>query len=40
MLVRIPEASHGIIRRPSNLINKVAHILGWFEKYRVVGQFD
>jgi acylaminoacyl-peptidase len=34
MLVRIPEASHGIIRRPSNLINKVAHILGWFEKYR------
>ncbi len=34
MLVRIPGASHGIARRPSNLMAKVAHILGWFEKYR------
>jgi acylaminoacyl-peptidase len=33
-LVRIPEASHGIASRPSNLIAKVAHILTWFEKYR------
>ena len=32
-LVRIPEASHGITRRPSNLIAKVAYILGWFEKH-------
>ncbi len=34
MLVRIPEASHGIAARPSHLIAKVAYILGWFEKYR------
>lgn len=33
-LVRIPEASHGIARRPSNLIAKVSHILKWFETYR------
>lgn len=33
-MVRIPDASHGITRRPSNLIAKVAHILVWFEKYR------
>ena len=30
-LVRIPETSHGIAARPSNLISKVAHILKWFE---------
>ena len=30
-LVRIPDASHGIATRPSNLIAKVAHILKWFE---------
>lgn len=33
VLVEIPEASHGIASRPSNLITKVAHILAWFEKY-------
>lgn len=33
-LVRIPEASHGITARPSNLIAKVQHILAWFERYR------
>lgn len=32
-MVRIPEASHGIAARPSQLISKVAHILAWFEKY-------
>ncbi|MFQ5506819.1 MAG: S9 family peptidase [Planctomycetota bacterium] len=32
-LVRIPGASHGIARRPSNLISKVLHILEWFEKH-------
>ena len=32
-LVRIPGASHGIARRPSQLIAKVAHVLGWFERY-------
>ena len=35
VLVRIPDASHGIASRPSNLIAKVAHILAWFEKYRI-----
>lgn len=30
-MVRIPGASHGIVKRPSNLMNKVAHILKWFE---------
>ncbi|MFQ5739520.1 MAG: prolyl oligopeptidase family serine peptidase [Acidobacteriota bacterium] len=34
VLVRIPAASHGITRRPSNLIAKVAHILKWFEGHR------
>ena len=34
VLVEIPEASHGIAARPSNLITKVAHILAWFEKFR------
>jgi len=34
VLVEIPEASHGIANRPSNLIAKVAHILAWFEKYK------
>ncbi len=33
-MVRIPDAPHGIARRPSNLISKVAHILAWFERYR------
>ena len=33
-LVRIPGASHGIYRRPSQHIAKVAEILEWFEKYR------
>ena len=33
-LVRIPEASHGIAARPSNLIAKVVHALKWFENYR------
>jgi dipeptidyl aminopeptidase/acylaminoacyl peptidase len=34
MMVRIPEASHGMVSRPSNLIAKVDNILAWFEKYR------
>jgi dipeptidyl aminopeptidase/acylaminoacyl peptidase len=32
-LVRIPEASHGIASRPSQLIGKVAYVLAWFERY-------
>ena len=33
VLVEIPDASHGIARKPSNLISKVAHTLAWFKKY-------
>ena len=32
-MVRIPNASHGIANRPSNLIAKVVYILKWFETY-------
>ena len=32
MLVRIPEAPHGIAARPSQLVTKVRHILAWFER--------
>lgn len=34
VMVRIPGASHGIYKRPSNLMSKVAHILWWFEQQR------
>ncbi|MGB3605653.1 prolyl oligopeptidase family serine peptidase [Psychroserpens sp.] len=34
VLVEIPDASHGIASKPSNLISKVAHTLAWFEKFR------
>lgn len=34
MLVEIPGASHGIARRPSNLISKIAHTVAWCDKYR------
>ncbi|MBV1911809.1 MAG: S9 family peptidase [Kangiellaceae bacterium] len=37
-MVRIPDAPHGIYRRPSNLMSKVAHIMWWFEKYRQPGK--
>jgi acylaminoacyl-peptidase len=33
-LLRIPEAPHAIIVRPSLLIAKVNYILAWFEKHR------
>ena len=33
-LVRVPDASHGIADKPSNLMAKVAYVLGWFERYR------
>ncbi len=35
-MVRIPGASHGIANRPSNLIAKLASILAWFDKYKVI----
>ena len=34
MLVRIPNANHGIASKPSNLIAKVNAIVSWFEKYK------
>ncbi|WP_224484943.1 alpha/beta hydrolase family protein [Robertkochia aurantiaca] len=34
VLVEIPEASHGIASRPSNLITKIKHTVAWFEKYK------
>jgi len=36
VMVRIPGASHGIARRPSHLISKVAHVLEWFQQHRKV----
>lgn len=39
-LVRIPGASHGIYKRPSNLMSKVAHILWWFEQQRKPSKDD
>ncbi len=33
-MVRIPDAGHGIANKPSNLIAKIAYILGWFDEYR------
>ncbi len=32
-MVRVPEASHGIASRPSQMLTKVTHILGWFDRY-------
>jgi dipeptidyl aminopeptidase/acylaminoacyl peptidase len=32
-MVRVPEATHGIASRPSGLLTKVAHVLGWFDRY-------
>jgi acylaminoacyl-peptidase len=32
-MVRVPGASHGIANRPSHLLAKVMHILGWFDRY-------
>jgi dipeptidyl aminopeptidase/acylaminoacyl peptidase len=34
MLVRIPETSHSITSRPSNMMRHVANITDWFEKYK------
>ncbi len=33
-LVRIPDASHGMDARPTQLIAKLAHIIAWFDKHR------
>ncbi len=36
-MMRIPDASHEIWEKPSNLIAKVAYILAWFDRYRHPG---
>lgn len=36
-LVRIPEASHEINRRPSNMLAQVLNTIGWFERYGAKG---
>ena len=38
VLVEIPEASHGIANRPSNLITKIAHTVAWFDKFRTANK--
>lgn len=35
-VIRLPGASHDMSRRPSQLMAKIANIVAWFEKYRVV----
>jgi len=32
-MVRVPGASHGIAGKPSNLVQKVGNIIGWFKKF-------
>ena len=32
-LVRIPDSSHSLSNRPTQLMSKVAHILAWFDQY-------
>ena len=34
MLVRIPNSSHSIASKPSNLVAKVSSVLYWFDKFR------
>jgi dipeptidyl aminopeptidase/acylaminoacyl peptidase len=34
VMIRMPDASHGIASRPSRLVSKVDHILAWFERYK------
>ncbi len=33
MMIRIPDASHEIAEKPSNMMAKVGYVLGWFERY-------
>ncbi len=37
-MVRVPGSGHGIAGRPSRLIGKIEHILGWFERYKDDGE--
>lgn len=33
LMIRIPNAGHGITARPSNMIRHVGYIIGWFDRY-------
>jgi dipeptidyl aminopeptidase/acylaminoacyl peptidase len=33
LMIRIPNAGHGITQRPSNMIRHVGYIVGWFDRY-------
>ena len=35
-VIRLPGASHDMSRRPSQLMAKIANIVAWFEKYRMI----
>ncbi len=37
VLVKVPEASHGIAARPSRMVGKIENILAWFERYKKEG---
>jgi len=39
-LVRVPNASHEITAKPSNLIAEVAAVLTWFEKYMIENELN
>ncbi|KZN47280.1 prolyl oligopeptidase family serine peptidase [Pseudoalteromonas luteoviolacea] len=34
VLIRVPDAPHGIAGRPSRMISKIEHTLAWFEMYK------
>jgi dipeptidyl aminopeptidase/acylaminoacyl peptidase len=34
VLVRFPNESHGIARRPSHHISKIQHIVAWFDQHK------
>jgi len=36
-MVRFPDASHEISAKPSYMLDKVAYILAWFDKYKAGG---
>lgn len=38
VMVEIPDASHGIASRPSNLISKISHTVAWFDTYRTANK--
>jgi acylaminoacyl-peptidase len=38
VLVRVPDESHGIRRRPSHWVQKVGYIVGWMNRYRDAGE--